>query len=90
VKGSDEMMPSLDDQAAMFVTQSRYWLEPISRGDIVVFRYPRDPSKSYIKRVIGAARDRIRIDSGKVCEWGSAGRDTFRQRMPTRGLIRRQ
>ena len=43
-----------------------YRLEPIERGDIVVFRYPRDPSKSYIKRVIGMAGDRIRIDGGQV------------------------
>jgi len=47
-------------------------LEPISRGDIVVFRYPRDPSKSYIKRVIGAEGDRIRIDGGQVYVNGEA------------------
>jgi signal peptidase I len=60
------MMPSLEDQERIFVNKFVYRLEPISRGDIVVFRYPRDPSKSYIKRVIGAAGDRIRIDSGQV------------------------
>ncbi len=43
-----------------------YRLEPIERGDIVVFRYPRDPSKSFIKRVIGLAGDRIRINAGQV------------------------
>src|SRR5579863_2218899 len=47
------MMPSLDDQERIFVNKFVYRLEPIERGDIVVFRYPRDPSKSYIKRVIG-------------------------------------
>src|SRR5580700_4187491 len=60
------MMPSLDDQERIFVNKFVYRLEPISRGDIVVFRYPRDPSKSYIKRIIGAAGDRIRIDGGQV------------------------
>src|SRR5580658_8789388 len=45
------MMPSLEDQERIFVNKFVYRLEPISRGDIVVFRYPRDPSKSYIKRV---------------------------------------
>src|SRR6202046_3257771 len=58
------MMPSLEDQERIFVNKFVYRLEPISRGDIVVFRYPRDPSKSYIKRVIGAAGDRIRIGGG--------------------------
>src|ERR1700684_2249134 len=49
------MMPSLADQERIFVNKFVYRLEPISRGDVVVFRYPRDPSKSYIKRVIGVA-----------------------------------
>ncbi len=60
------MMPSLDDQERIFVNKYVYRLEPIQRGDIVVFRYPRDPSKSFIKRVIGLAGDRIRIDAGEV------------------------
>ncbi|MFZ0760585.1 MAG: signal peptidase I, partial [Candidatus Sulfotelmatobacter sp.] len=60
------MMPSLEDQERIFVNKFVYRLEPISRGDIVVFRYPRDPSKSYIKRVIGVAGDHIRIDGGQV------------------------
>jgi signal peptidase I len=60
------MMPLLGDQERIFVNKFVYHLEPISRGDVVVFRYPRDPSKSYIKRVIGLAGDRIRIDSGQL------------------------
>ncbi|MCU1295896.1 MAG: Peptidase signal peptidase [Acidobacteriaceae bacterium] len=60
------MMPSLDDQERIFVNKFVYRIESIERGDIVVFRYPRDPSKSFIKRVIGVAGDRIRIDSGQV------------------------
>src|SRR5881398_1471975 len=60
------MMPSLDDQERIFVNKFVYRLESIQRGDIVVFRYPRDPSKSFIKRVIGLAGDRIRIEAGQV------------------------
>ena len=60
------MMPSLDDQERIFVNKFVYRLEAIERGDIVVFRYPRDPSKSYIKRVIGTEGDHIRIDAGQV------------------------
>jgi signal peptidase I len=66
------MMPSLEDQERIFVNKFVYRLEPISRGDVVVFRYPRDPSKSYIKRVIGVAGDRIRIDGGQVYVNGEA------------------
>src|SRR3954468_789841 len=71
------MMPSLEDQERIFVNKFVYRLEPIERGDIVVFRYPRDPSKSYIKRVIGMAGDRIRIESGEVFVNGKALDETY-------------
>ena len=60
------MMPSLEDQERIFVNKFVYRLEPIQRGDIVVFRYPRDPSKSFIKRVVGLAGDHIEISGGRV------------------------
>jgi signal peptidase I len=60
------MMPSLTNRERIFVNKFVYHLEPISRGDIVVFRYPRDTSLSFIKRVIGVPGDRIRIDNGQV------------------------
>jgi signal peptidase I len=60
------MMPSLVDQERVFVNKFVYRLEPIQRGDVVVFRYPRDPSKSFIKRVIGLSGDHIQIDAGRV------------------------
>src|SRR5215813_13450574 len=60
------MMPSLDDQERIFINKFVYRIEPIRRGDIVVFRYPRDPAKSFIKRVIGIAGDRVRIADGHV------------------------
>ena len=71
------MMPSLDDQERIFVNKFVYRWEPIERGDIVVFRYPRDPSKSYIKRVIGVAGDRIRIDAGRVYVNGEAVEEDY-------------
>jgi signal peptidase I len=66
------MMPGLEDQERIFVNKFVYRWEPIARGDIVVFRYPRDPSKSFIKRVIGVAGDRVRIDNGQVYVNGDA------------------
>ncbi len=62
----NSMMPSLDDQEHIFINKFVYRIEPIQRGDIIVFRYPRDPSKSFIKRVIGLAGDHILIDDGRV------------------------
>ena len=60
------MMPTLEDQERVFINKFVYRLEPIERGDVVVFRYPRDPSKSYIKRVIAVAGDRVKIEDGLV------------------------
>ena len=60
------MMPGLEDQERIFVNKFVYHWEPIERGDIVVFRYPGDTSKSFIKRVIGVAGDKVRIESGQV------------------------
>jgi signal peptidase I len=60
------MMPGLGDQERIFINKFAYRLGPIDHGDIVVFHYPRDPAKSYIKRVIGVAGDQIRIEDGAV------------------------
>ncbi len=60
------MEPGLDDAERIFINKFVYRLEPISRGDVVVFRYPRDTRKSYIKRVIGVPGDVVRIDAGQV------------------------
>jgi signal peptidase I len=60
------MMPLLEDQERVFVNKFVYRFERIERGDVIVFRYPLDTSKSYIKRVIARPGDRIRIDDGLV------------------------
>jgi signal peptidase I len=60
------MMPRLDDQDRLFINKFVYDFSEIKRGDVVVFHYPRDPKKSYIKRVIALPGDRMRIDHGTV------------------------
>ena len=60
------MLPRLQDQDRIFINKFVYHFEDISRGDVVVFYYPRDPSKSYIKRVIALPGDRMEVDEGRV------------------------
>ena len=71
------MMPGLTDQERIFINKFVYKLEPISRGDVIVFRYPLDPSKSYIKRVVAVAGDRVRIDDGQLYINGRRVRETY-------------
>lgn len=60
------MLPGLADQERIFINKFVYRWEPVTRGDIIVFRYPRDTSKSYIKRVVAIGGDRVVIDKGRV------------------------
>jgi signal peptidase I len=68
------MMPTLTDQERIFINKFTYHfgLGGIERGDMVVFWFPLDPTKSYIKRVIGVPGDTIRIDAGQVYVNGQA------------------
>ncbi len=67
------MTPGLRDQERIFINKFIYnpliyklGLADISRGDTVVFWYPGDTSKSYIKRVIGLPGDTVEIVKGTV------------------------
>src|ERR671933_802676 len=65
------MLPRLHDGERIFVNKLIYydeyrWAPKLERGDIVVFWFPDDPSKSYIKRVIGLPGDTIEVHEGVV------------------------
>ncbi|HLH38347.1 MAG TPA: signal peptidase I [Bryobacteraceae bacterium] len=62
------MMPSLIDQERIFINKFiyRFGLADVGRGDTVVFWFPGDPTKSYIKRVIGVPGDTIEVNDGTV------------------------
>ena len=60
------MMPRLENHERIFINKFLYRFRPIERGDVVVFKYPLDTSKSYIKRVIGLPGDEVSIHDGHV------------------------
>jgi signal peptidase I len=66
------MMPTLDDQERIFINKFVYHFSSIDRGDTIVFWFPGDPTKSYIKRVIGVPGDTVEVDSGTVVVNGHA------------------
>jgi len=75
---SDSMMPTLLDGDFIIVNKYAYGLRlpvlnrkivPIGepqRGDVVVFRYPRDPSVNYIKRLVGLPGDHVEVRSDRI------------------------
>lgn len=65
VRGSS-MAPGIHDGDRIVVDRFAYLLGPVERGDVVVLKYPLDPSLDYIKRVIGLPGDEILIDHGDV------------------------
>ncbi len=61
------MLPRLHDGERIFVNKLIYYgLPELERGDIVVFWYPDDPSKSYIKRVIGLPGETVQLRGGRI------------------------
>src|SRR5580698_5985293 len=60
------MAPLLSDQERIFINKFVYRFEPIERGDVVVFWYPLDKSKSFIKRVIGLPGETIELRGGRL------------------------
>lgn len=71
------MLPRLEDSDRLFINKFAYHFEAINRGDVVVFHYPRDPEKSYIKRVIALPGDQFRVDHGRVFVNGKPIREAY-------------
>jgi signal peptidase I len=71
------MQPELMNHDRLFINKFVYHFEGISRGDVVVFHYPRDPAKSYIKRVIALPGDTLWIDEGRVYVNGKRIREPY-------------
>ena len=63
---SGSMLPTLLIGDHLFVNKFLYNFDEIDRGDVVVFKFPIDPTKSYIKRVIGLPGDVVEIIDGSV------------------------
>jgi signal peptidase I len=54
-----------------------YVVRPPSRGDVIVFDYPRDPERQFVKRIIGEPGDTVSIDNGEVSVNGVALREPY-------------
>ena len=60
------MEPNFHDGQFLLINKLAYKLGDLERGDVIVFRYPRDPSRDFIKRVIGLPGETVEIINGQV------------------------
>jgi len=60
------MEPNFHDGEYLIVNKLAYRLGEYERGDVIVFQYPNDPSKDYIKRIIGLPGDTVEIRGGQL------------------------
>ena len=65
VKGMS-MEPSFDDGQYLIIDEISYRLEAPERGEVIVFRYPQNPSQYHIKRIIGLPGETLEIVGGGV------------------------
>jgi signal peptidase I len=65
VSGSS-MVPTFENREYLVVYKAGYRLHEPERGDVVVFKYPRDPDQYFIKRVIGLPGEKVKLENGRV------------------------
>ncbi|MCX6757590.1 MAG: signal peptidase I [Candidatus Nomurabacteria bacterium] len=65
VSGSS-MIPTFQDRQYLIIDEISYRFSDPKRGDVIVFHYPNDPSKFFIKRIIGLPNEKIELTKGEV------------------------
>jgi signal peptidase I len=71
------MAPTLEDQDRLIVNKLAYRLHDPQVGDIVMLYYPKDPDKSFVKRVVGEPNDTLKSVDGRVYRNGVPLDDDF-------------
>ncbi|MFH1175404.1 MAG: signal peptidase I [bacterium] len=74
VKGQS-MEPNFHDKEYLIVDEISYRLRKPERGDVIVFKYPRNPSEYYIKRIIGLPNETVNIKEGEVIIFNQENQD---------------
>lgn len=66
VVSGESMIPTFHDGEYLIVDEISYLMGNIHRGDIVIFRYPGDTKRFFIKRIIGLPNEKITVTNGTV------------------------
>lgn len=73
VVDGESMFPTFKNGDYLIIDELSYRFSEPARGDVVVFRYPKNPSIFYIKRVIGLPGETVRVERGSVTVTGTDG-----------------
>jgi signal peptidase I len=65
VSGSS-MVPNFHNREYLIINKIGYRLHQPERGDVIVFKYPRDTSQYFIKRIIGLPSEKVKVADGRV------------------------
>jgi len=60
------MIPTFEDGEYLIIDELSYHFREPTRGEVIIFRYPLDPSKFFIKRLIGLPGETVSIKGGEV------------------------
>lgn len=82
VKGAS-MEPNFEDHEYLVIDEISYRLRAPERGEVVVFRYPRNPKEFFIKRIIGLPGDLVKISGGQVLVNGKVLNEPYIERTTT-------
>ncbi len=78
VSGSS-MVPNFDNGDYLIVDELTYRTREPERGEVVIFRYPNDPSKYFIKRVVGLPEETVSVRDNKVSVQNAAGTEVLNE-----------
>ncbi|MFH1745108.1 MAG: signal peptidase I [bacterium] len=71
------MEPNFHDREYLIIDELSYRFNAPERGDIIVFRYPKDPQEYFIKRLIGLPGEEIQIKEGNIIIYNSNSQNGF-------------
>ncbi len=74
IVNGESMFPTFDNGEYLIIDELSYHLRTPKRGEVVVFRYPKDPSKFFIKRIIGLPGETVTVNGTKVTVTDGAGK----------------
>lgn len=73
------MEPNFQDGDYLIIDELSYRFSEIKRGDVVVFKYPNNPSQRYIKRIIGLPGELVEVKSGSVMVYSEDGKQVLNE-----------